>query len=57
MNVFHSDVRASLRSTLDDLGNGLQDRGEKLRAAFVEVRPLLRAADASPSRSPAARSW
>jgi ABC-type transporter Mla subunit MlaD len=44
LNVFQADVRARLRVMLDQLGNGLQDRGAALRQAFVKVAPFVDAA-------------
>ena len=45
LDTFRGDVRARMRALLDNLGNGLADRGAALREAFVEVVPLVRAAD------------
>ncbi len=42
--VFHSDTRAKLRSIMDNLGNGLHDRGAQLRTAFADAVPLLQVA-------------
>jgi ABC-type transporter Mla subunit MlaD len=44
LDTFRSDVRQSLAGTLDQLGNGLADRGALLRQAFVQFAPLLRTA-------------
>jgi ABC-type transporter Mla subunit MlaD len=44
LGVFGADTRRSLRGLLDDLGNGLADRGARLRTAFVELTPLLQVA-------------
>jgi len=41
LNVLRSDVRSRLTDLLDNLGNGLQDRGAQLREAVVELTPLL----------------
>jgi len=41
LNVFKSDVRGHLANVLDNLGNGLQDRGAQLRAAVVQLTPLI----------------
>jgi ABC-type transporter Mla subunit MlaD len=42
--VFNADTRTRLRTLLDELGNGLEDRGARLRTAFVELAPLLEVA-------------
>lgn len=39
--VFQADERARLRELLDNLGNGLEDRGAALQAAVVQLTPLL----------------
>ena len=44
LNVFNSDTRASLRTLLNNLGNGLADRGAALRQAFVQAVPFIQAA-------------
>lgn len=44
LNVFQPSQRLRLRTLLDELGNGLDDRGAKLRSVFVETVPLLEAA-------------
>jgi ABC-type transporter Mla subunit MlaD len=44
LNVFQPGVRAHLYDVLDQLGNGLHDRGAMLRRAFVDLAPLLRIA-------------
>lgn len=44
LNTFDVGERERVRQLLDNLGNGLQDRGVKLRQAFVETIPLLRSA-------------
>lgn len=41
LNAFTADQRASLRSLLDNLGNGLADRGASLRDAFVQSVPFV----------------
>jgi ABC-type transporter Mla subunit MlaD len=41
LNVFEPNVRAHLYNVLDELGNGLQDRGAMLRRAFADLAPLL----------------
>jgi ABC-type transporter Mla subunit MlaD len=44
LGVFNADTRARLRTLMDQLGNGLRDRGARLRTAFVELTPLLQTA-------------
>lgn len=44
LNVFQPSQRLRLRTLLDELGNGLEDRGAALRSVFVETVPLLEAA-------------
>ena len=44
LNVFRANERLRLRALLDNLGNGLRDRGAALRTAFVELAPLLQVA-------------
>jgi phospholipid/cholesterol/gamma-HCH transport system substrate-binding protein len=44
LNTFNTDARASLRSMLDNLGNGLRDRGASLRQGFVAAVPFLQLA-------------
>lgn len=44
LNVFNSDTRSSLRRLLDNLGNGLADRGASLREGFVEAVPFVQLA-------------
>ena len=44
LNIFDEDVRVSTAKILDDLGNGMDDRGAKLRDAFVSLGPFLRKA-------------
>ncbi|WP_354700082.1 hypothetical protein DSM112329_00345 [Paraconexibacter sp. AEG42_29] len=44
LQVFHGDTRVRLRTLLDQLGNGLDGRGLRLRQAFVELVPLLQSA-------------
>jgi ABC-type transporter Mla subunit MlaD len=41
LDLFQPDVRTQLNNILNDLGNGLQDRGADLRQAFIELAPLL----------------
>jgi ABC-type transporter Mla subunit MlaD len=44
LNVFEPGIRAHMYNVLNELGNGLQDRGAMLRRAFVDLAPLLRIA-------------
>ncbi|MHB8694122.1 MAG: MlaD family protein [Solirubrobacteraceae bacterium] len=44
LNTFNTDARASLRSLLDDFGNGLADRGASLRQGFVAAVPFIQLA-------------
>jgi virulence factor Mce-like protein len=44
LNVFGADERVRLRTLLDQMGNGLKDRGASLREAFVELVPFLQVA-------------
>jgi phospholipid/cholesterol/gamma-HCH transport system substrate-binding protein len=44
LNVFRAGERDRLRTLLDNLGNGMRDRGATLRTAFVQVVPFLRVA-------------
>ena len=61
LNTFNTDTRASLRSLLSNLGNGLADRGASLRDAFVAAVPFVQLAgrvsraarDARDARPPA----
>lgn len=41
LQLFEPHVRARLAGLLDDLGHGLDDRGDELRRTFVELTPLL----------------
>jgi phospholipid/cholesterol/gamma-HCH transport system substrate-binding protein len=41
LNVFNADARASLRTLLDNLGNGLADRGASLREGFAGAVPFI----------------
>ena len=43
LQTFSPATRDRLTRLLDELGSGLQDRGDDLRAAFVQVVPFLRA--------------
>lgn len=44
LDVFNADARASLRDLLNNMGNGLADRGASLREGFVEALPFVEAA-------------
>jgi ABC-type transporter Mla subunit MlaD len=44
LDVFSGDVRARLAHLIDDLGNGLADRGAQLRTAFVDLVPFVQMA-------------
>jgi ABC-type transporter Mla subunit MlaD len=44
LDVFGADTRASLRTMLDNLGNGLSDRGASLREGFVDAVPFIEVA-------------
>jgi ABC-type transporter Mla subunit MlaD len=44
LDAFQPDVRTQLGNLIDELGNGLQDRGVDLRQAFVDLAPLLQIA-------------
>jgi ABC-type transporter Mla subunit MlaD len=44
LDVFQGDTRARLAHLLDDLGNGLQDRGASLRVAFADLLPFVKVA-------------
>jgi virulence factor Mce-like protein len=44
LNVFRADQRARMRALLDNLGNGLRDRGAPLRTAFTQAVPFLQVA-------------
>lgn len=44
LNIFDADVRDSTARVLDDLGNGMEDGGAKLRDSFVALGPFLRQA-------------
>jgi ABC-type transporter Mla subunit MlaD len=41
LDVFQGDERARLAHLLDDLGNGLADRGAQLRTAFADLVPFV----------------
>ncbi|WP_320671860.1 MlaD family protein [Patulibacter defluvii] len=44
LDVFRGDERARMAALLDGLGNGMEDRGARLRTAFAELVPVLRVA-------------
>lgn len=44
LNIFDADVRQSTRTLLDQLGNGMDDGGARLRGAFIALGPFLREA-------------
>jgi virulence factor Mce-like protein len=44
LDTFRASTRTSLETMLDQLGNGLADRGTALREAFVDFVPLLEVA-------------
>jgi ABC-type transporter Mla subunit MlaD len=44
LDVFNTDARASLRTLLNNMGNGLADRGASLREGFVEAVPFVQVA-------------
>lgn len=44
LHTLQADERARLRALLDNLGNGLEDGGRRLRTAVAELTPLVRAA-------------
>jgi ABC-type transporter Mla subunit MlaD len=44
LDAFQPDVRGHLATVLQELGGGLQGRGDALRSAFVEVVPFLQQA-------------
>jgi virulence factor Mce-like protein len=44
LDTFGANTRASLRTLLDNLGNGLADRGASLRQAFVQAVPFVQLA-------------
>jgi len=46
LNIFDADVRGSTARLLDDLGNGMDDGGARLRRSFVALGPFLRQAGA-----------
>jgi phospholipid/cholesterol/gamma-HCH transport system substrate-binding protein len=44
LNVFDRPTRGRFEAMIDEFGRGLTDRGDELRATFVEITPFLRAA-------------
>jgi virulence factor Mce-like protein len=44
LDTFNADARVSLRTLLNNLGNGLANRGASLQEAFVETVPFLQEA-------------
>lgn len=44
LNVFNADTRVRVEQAIDELGAGLPDHGDDLRAALVELAPFLEAA-------------
>ena len=44
LNAFQPDVRTQMYNLIDQLGNGLADRGSYLKQAFVELAPFLKIA-------------
>jgi phospholipid/cholesterol/gamma-HCH transport system substrate-binding protein len=44
LNTFQPDVRAQMYNVIDQLGNGLADRGADLRRTFVLLAPFLKIA-------------
>ena len=44
LNTFNADTRTRMEQAIDELGRGLDGRGDRLRAALVELGPFLRAA-------------
>jgi ABC-type transporter Mla subunit MlaD len=44
LNAFQPDVRTQLYNLIDNLGNGLQDRGAALRRGFALLAPFLQVA-------------
>lgn len=44
LNTFQPDVRTQLYNLIDQLGNGLADRGVELRRTFVLLAPFLKVA-------------
>lgn len=55
LNLFRPGVRAHMHQLIDQLGNGLHDRGAYLRRTFTDLVPFLRIADGV-SRQLAARA-
>ncbi len=44
LDTFNTDARRSLRTLLDQLGNGLADRGASLKEGFIQLAPFIRLA-------------
>lgn len=44
LNTFGPSTRVRLRTLLDQLGNGMKDRGRSLQQIFVEAEPFIRVA-------------
>jgi len=44
LNTFGPSTRVRLRTLLDQLGNGMEDRGRSLQHIFVEAAPFIRVA-------------
>jgi virulence factor Mce-like protein len=44
LDTFNTDARGSLRTLLDNLGNGLADRGASLKEGFVDAVPFIQVA-------------
>lgn len=44
LNMFQPSQRLRLRTLLDELGHGLEDRGTSLQATFVQLAPFVQAA-------------
>lgn len=42
LDVFDADTRPRVKQAIEELGRGLADRGEGLRATLVEITPFLR---------------
>jgi ABC-type transporter Mla subunit MlaD len=55
LDAFQPDVRSHMYELIDQLGNGLQDRGAALRQAFVDLEPFVQVAG-NVSRQLAVRS-
>lgn len=42
LNIFDADTRPRVKQAIDELGRGLGDHGDQLRATLVELTPFLR---------------